>query len=570
MLARERALEFFDAAGIVLTDAEKDRVEIADFGLSNLGREGLQILTYVNTERVCAKEMALLPRQTCPEHRHPPVDGQPGKEETFRVRSGEVFLYVPGPATQPRQALLQHDHDARYTVFHEIHLRPGDQYTIYPDTPHWFQGGDEGAVVSEFSTPLNRCLRHLHGPGCAARNHDCRMTNFEIARKFTRIADILEIEGENPFKVRAYRRAAEVIENLPEPLAEIDARDALDTIPGFGEAIIAKSRDFLRTGTTKLYEQIKDKVPDGVVQMAAIPGIGPKTVRTLWKELGVTTVDELEAAARAGRVQKVAGFGPGKEKNLIEAIERARRLSERLPLYVALPYAERLARELSARPEVGRIAVAGSIRRRRDTVGDIDLVGTSSDPDATMEAFTRLPGITETLAQGPAETAVLCDLGLRVDLRLTTADNFGALLHHFSSGQAHNIHLRDLAEAKGLKINEYGVFDARSGAEKFRGEDEGQIYTALGLPFIDPELREDRGEIEAAQAGRLPRLIAEEDFRGQIHCHSTYSDGSATIRQMAEAAVARGYKYLAITDHSRSLVIANGLSRERLSPVAAP
>lgn len=390
------------------------------------------------------------------------------------------------------------------------------------------------------------------------------MTNHEIARRFSRIGDILEIQGENPFKVRAYRRAAEAIDELVEPLADIDARGGLEDLPGFGEAIIAKTRDFLHTGTTRLYEQIKDAVPEGVVQMAAIPGIGPKTVKTLWETLGVVTVAELEAAARAGRVRAVAGFGAGKERNLLEAIERSRRLSERLPAHIALPYARRLARALAARPEVGRVEIAGSLRRGRDTVGDIDLVGTSSDPEATMAAFTRLPGITDTLATGPADTAVLSDLGLRVDLRLTSPDNFGALLHHFSSGQAHNIHLRDLAEARGLKINEYGVFDAATGAERFQGEDEAQVYAALGLPFIEPELREDRGEIEAAQAGRLPCLLTEADFRGQLHCHSTHSDGTASIREMAEAAMALGYEYLAITDHSPAVRVANGLGRDRL------
>lgn len=390
------------------------------------------------------------------------------------------------------------------------------------------------------------------------------MTNYEIARRFSRIGDILEIQGENPFKVRAYRRAAEVIDGLVEPLADIEARGALGDIEGFGPAIAAKTRDFLRTGTTKLYEQIKDAVPPGVLAMAAIPGIGPKTVRTLWEALGVTTTEELAEAARAGRVRAVPGFGPGKEKNLLEAIERAGRLSERLPLYVALPYAERLARELSARPEIRRVEVAGSLRRGRATIGDIDLVGASGDPGATMAAFAGLPGITEVLETGPSKTAALCDLGLRVDLRLTGEENFGALLHHFSSGQAHNIQLRDLAEARGLKINEYGVFDAATGEERFRGEDEAQVYAALGLPAIPPELREGRGEIEAARQNRLPGLVAEADFRGQLHCHSTYSDGSADIRAMAEAALARGYEYLAITDHSRSLSIANGLSRDRL------
>lgn len=390
------------------------------------------------------------------------------------------------------------------------------------------------------------------------------MTNHEIARRFGRIGDILEIQGENPFKVKAYRRAAEAIDDLVEPLADIEARGALADISGFGEAIIAKTRDFLTTGTTVLYERIKDAVPAGVIAMAAVPGVGPKTAKALHDALGVSSVAELEAACRDGRVRTVAGFGAAKEQNLFEAIERSRRLSERAPLYVALPYAERMVRQLAARPEVGRVEIAGSLRRGRDTVGDIDLVGTSSDPAATMEAFAHLPEVTDVIEIGPAKSAVLTDLGLRADLRLGKPGDFGALLHHFSSGREHNRKLRDLAESRGLKINEYGVFDAKTGEEKSGGADEGEIYAALGLPFVPPELREDNGEIEAAQTGTLPNLVTLADIRGQLHCHSTHSDGSATIREMAEAALARGYEYLAITDHSPFVGVANGLNRDRL------
>lgn len=391
-----------------------------------------------------------------------------------------------------------------------------------------------------------------------------KLSNHEVARRFARIADVLEIQGENQFKVRAYRRAEETIEGLLEPLADLDARGALAEMPGFGEAILAKTRDFLTKGTTKLYEQIKDAVPQGVLEMASIPGIGPKTAKALNAALGVASVAELEAAAKAEKVRTVAGFGALKEKSLIEAIERNRRLTERQPLGIALPYAERMVRELKARPEVTLASVAGSLRRRKDTVGDIDLVAATSDPEATAEAFAHLPGITEVTAKGKAEVVGYCDLGLRVDLRMGKAEDFGALLHHFSSGREHNWQLREIAERKGLKINEYGIFDAKTGMEKFQGDDEAQVYEALGLPFIPPELREGHGEIAAAEAGELPTLVSEADFKGQLHCHSTYSDGSASVRQMAEAAMARGYSYLAITDHSRSLVIANGLSRERI------
>ena len=392
------------------------------------------------------------------------------------------------------------------------------------------------------------------------------MTNYEIARRFERIGDILEIQGENPFKIKAYRRASETIDELTEPLADIEARNGLGDIPGFGEAIVAKTRDFLQTGTTKLYEQIKNSVPVGVVEMAAVSGVGPKTAKALWDALGVTSVAELEAAAHAERIRSVSGFGASKEKNILEAIERSRRLRERLPLYVALPYAERLARELKTRPEVSDAHVAGSLRRGRDTVGDLDLVAATTDPAATAEAFLQLPGVADVIEKGEHKVAALTDLGLRVDLRLGKPSEFVPLLHHFSSGREHNRQLRELAEERGLKINEYGVFDVKTNAEVAGASDsETDLYKAVGLPLIPIELREGRGEIkDAQQSGQTPALVSEADFRGQLHCHSTYSDGTATVREMAEAARARGYQYLAITDHSRSLQVANGLSRDRL------
>ena len=390
------------------------------------------------------------------------------------------------------------------------------------------------------------------------------MTNHEIAQRFQQIADTLEIQGENPFKVRAYRRAVQAIEELVEPLVEIERRGELAEIPGFGEAIVAKTQDFLTKGTTKLYEQLKNAVPPGVLKIAAAPGIGPKTAKALWEALGVNTLDELEAAAKEGRVRTAPGFGANKEQKILEAIERNRRLSERIPLFDAMPYAERLAAALAARPEVLRAEAAGSVRRRKDTIGDLDLVVASTDPKGTEAAVAELPGVTEILTSGPAKVAAMTYLGLRLDVLLGKPEDYGALLHHFSSGRQHNIELRELAESKGLKINEYGVFDARTGKELFQGDDESQIYTALGLPYIEPELREGRGEIQAATRNALPKLITEADFRGQLHEHTTWSDGKATVREMAEAAIERGYEYLAITDHSRSLQIANGLSRERL------
>ncbi|HVK05043.1 MAG TPA: PHP domain-containing protein, partial [Armatimonadaceae bacterium] len=390
------------------------------------------------------------------------------------------------------------------------------------------------------------------------------MTNHEIALRFARIADILEIQGENAFKVRAYRKAAETIAEMDESLADVEARGALGDIPGFGPAILGKTRDFLTKGTTKLWDEVKDAFPLGVVRMAAVPGIGPTTVRTLWKELGVGSVEELEAAAKEGRVRGVPGFGPAKEKNLLEAIERWRRLSERAPLYVALPYAERLVRALRARPEVVHADAAGSLRRGRDTVGDIDVVVATTDPGATSDAVAALPGITEVFEKGDRKVSAVNDLGLRTDFRFGAPDDYGALLLHFSSGREHNVRLREYAEERGLKINEYGVWDVKTGDEKYQGAEEAGVYGALGLPWIPPELREGRDEIELAAAGRLPELVTLEQFRGQLHEHSTWSDGSASIRDMVEAALARGWDYVAITDHSPLVTVANGLSRERI------
>ena len=392
------------------------------------------------------------------------------------------------------------------------------------------------------------------------------MTNHEIAQRFQRIADALEVQGENPFKIRAYRNAVEIIDELGEPLSDIAARNALEQIPGFGEALVAKTKDFLTRGTTKLYDEVTQTVPQGVLEMAAIPGIGPKTVKTLWETLGVASVSELETAAQQEKIRAVSGFGAAKEQKILEAIARSRRLSERLPLFIALPYAERFAAALSRLPDVTRAEPAGSIRRRKDTVGDLDFVVATTDPAITEPAIAALPQLTEILESGPSKVAALCDLNLRVDIRMGKPEDFGALLHHFSSGQAHNIQLRDFAEAKNLKINEYGVFD-KTGAEvaaTIAATDDNAIYAALGLPPIPVELREGRGEIELAAQGKLPRLIEEADFRGQLHEHSTWSDGAASIRDMAEAAIARGYEYLAITDHSPLVRVANGLNRDRL------
>lgn len=388
--------------------------------------------------------------------------------------------------------------------------------------------------------------------------------NHEIARIFSEIADLMEVREDSPFKVRAYRKAADTIEALTESLEGIAARGALEEIPGIGKAIAEKITDICRTGTTKLYEELRAEVPAGLVEILAIPGIGPSKVRALYEGLGIKSVDELETAAREHRLQGVAGMGAKTEENILHAIEAHRRRSQRWPLGKALPYAERLAAAVARGSGAARVEVLGSIRRRVETIGDIDLGAETTEPERVMETFVHLPQVKEILVSGPASTRVRTDAGIQVDLRVARPEDFGFLVHHFTGSKPHNIRLREIAERRGARISEYGIFAAGTDRELTTGEDEAEVYRFLGLPDIPPELREDRGEIEAAEAGTLPVLITEADIRGNLHSHTTWSDGTASIEGMAEAARARGFRYLAITDHSKALGITNGLDEERL------
>jgi DNA polymerase (family X) len=390
------------------------------------------------------------------------------------------------------------------------------------------------------------------------------ISNHEIARIFNEIADLMEVREDSPFKVRAYRKAAETIEGLTESLESIAARGELEKIPSIGKAIAEKITDICRTGTTPLYDELRAEVPSGLVDILAIPGIGPSKVRALHEALGISSIDELEAAAREHRVRNVAGMGAKTEENILHAIEAHRRRSQRWPLGKALPYSEQLAASLSQQSGGVRVEVLGSIRRRVDTIGDIDLGAETTEPERVMAAFVRLPHVKEVLVSGPASTRVRTHAGIQVDLRAARPEDFGFLVHHFTGSRAHNIRLREIAERRGARISEYGIFAAGTDQELTAGEDEAEVYRFLGLPDIPPELREDRGEIEAAQAGTLPNLITESDIRGNLHSHSTWSDGTVSIEAMANAARARGHRYIAITDHSKALGITNGLDEERL------
>ncbi|MBC8140899.1 MAG: hypothetical protein H7Y38_05600 [Armatimonadetes bacterium] len=377
------------------------------------------------------------------------------------------------------------------------------------------------------------------------------MNNAEIAARFTRIADILEIQGENFFKVKAYRNAAATILDLDEPLSDLDKRGVLTELPGFGEAIVGKTRDFLSTGTTALYERIKNDVPEGVVQMARIPGLSPKSVKTLTDALGVSTVDELEAAARAEKVRDVAGFGAAKEAKLLENIARWRRLSETLPLYLALALANRYADAVRAFPETQRVEVCGEIRRGCETVSGVYLLVDTPTPIPALQAAAQLPGVTGTLDKSSSHITLATEAG--VPLTVATYD---AGLRWSAWGFAH------LAATGSAEF--YESLEPGNATNTVSLATEADVFAAMGLPFIPPELRDTPGIVQTVRENGVPMLITVADFRGQLHEHSTGSDGAASIREMAEAALMRGYEYLAITDHSRSLTIANGMTRALL------
>lgn len=387
-------------------------------------------------------------------------------------------------------------------------------------------------------------------------------SNADVARAFNELADYLDLLGENPYKTRAYRNAAKTLETLHEPIAQVAAEGRLGELPGFGVAIEAKTKDILATGTTKALEEARRKAPATLLPLLYLPGIGAKTIHEIWQGINVTSLEELKKAAEEGRIRTLPGMGEKTELKILDAIERHGRYSQRMFLSTAKTLAARLAGQLRNRPEVEKMMYAGSARRGEETVGDIDLVGSSRDRAATMDAFANLPAVAQVLVKGESSTRVLLASGVECDLRLVSPGDFGMLLHHFTGSKAHNIHLREIAERRGMKINEYGI---SRGDEKIpTGDDENAIYDVLGMQPIPPELRENTGEIEAAEKHNLPHLIEIKDIRGDLHAHTNQSDGKDTIETMALAAKACGYEYLAITDHSQSLGITNGLSPERL------
>lgn len=388
------------------------------------------------------------------------------------------------------------------------------------------------------------------------------MKNQEIARQFSEMGDLLELKGDNPFKIRAYRRAALNIEGLPMPVEGLSGKE-LREIPGIGEELAAKIEEYLQSGAMHAHEKLKGELPPGILSLLAVPGLGPKTAKLLSEKLHVANVEELERLAREHRLAGIPGIQQKSEENILKGIASMKRSRERHPLGLILPVAMEIVEQLKKAAAVGRIEIAGSIRRRRETAKDIDMVATTDFPEEVMAVFVGLPQVERVIMHGPTRSSVVISDGVQVDLRVVEPASFGAALAYLTGSKGHNILLRDMAVKQGLKINEYGIFREKDGSRLGGGEEE-DVYRLLGLPYIPPELREDLGEVEAALTGKLPRLITAGDIRGDLHCHSRWSDGAHTFEELAQAAQARGYAYIALTDHSHGLGVAHGLSIERL------
>jgi len=390
------------------------------------------------------------------------------------------------------------------------------------------------------------------------------MKNQHVARILNEIADMLEMQGVE-FKPRAYRRAARTIESLGEPIEDVYAKGKLLDLPGVGDAIAKKVAEIIDTGTLGYYEELKKKTPVDLESLLAVEGIGPKTVRLLYKKLGVKSLEDLQRAAEEHKIREVKGLGPKTEENILGSIQMTKRSRGRTLLGDALPIAseicERLRNVMRTARESVQVEAAGSLRRMKDTVGDIDIVASCKTASLLSEEFARLPGIQKILEKGETKSSILFDNHLQVDLRVVEEPSFGSALMYFTGSKDHNIALRKLAISHGFKLNEYGLF---KGEQQIAGRTEDEIYGRLGLESIPPELREDRGEVEAALKHQLPTLLPYDGIRGDLQLHTRWSDGQQSIEDMAQAAKNLGYEYIVITDHYSKMPIVNGLNEQRL------
>ena len=391
------------------------------------------------------------------------------------------------------------------------------------------------------------------------------MENKSIADIFTGIADILDIQGENPFRIRSYRNAARTIADMGERVqALVSAGKNLEEIPGIGKSIHEKIEEILSTGKCQLLEELRSKIPPGLTELLKLEGLGPKKVKLLYDQLQVDSVDRLEKAAQSGRLRNLDGMGMKTEEKILKSIEQYRAGMGRFKLSVGFTYTEALKKYLEGVPGVKRLDSAGSFRRRQETIGDLDILAICNRGCQIMDRFAEYEDVAEVIAKGETKSSVRLRDGLQVDIRVLAEENYGAALHYFTGSKAHNVAIREKAKALGLKVSEYGVFRAKD-EKRLSGAKEEDVFQAVGLPFIPPELREDRGEIQAAEKGQLPRLIELADIRGDLQMHTVATDGKNSIRDMAEKAGEMGYSYIAITDHSKAVRVAGGLGEKEMA-----
>jgi len=388
------------------------------------------------------------------------------------------------------------------------------------------------------------------------------MNNRQIAAILFEVADLLELKSVK-FKPVAYRRAAHVIETLPEELAGMDQKGKLEEIPGVGTHIAAKIHEILGTGRLAYLDRLKAEIPEGVWELADLEGIGPKKALLLSRELGITNVQQLEEAAKAGKIRDLAGFGEKSEQNILQSIGQKQKAPGRYLLGDILPEAEAIRDQLAGLPITKLISLAGSIRRMKETIGDVDVLATSPEPEKMMSVFTSLHEVDRIIGKGPTKSSVILKSGVQVDLRVVEEDEYWTALMYFTGSKDHNIALRRRALERNWRLNEYGLVDLATG-KKLPGASEQELYVTLGLPYIEPELRESRGEIEAAESGTLPNVIPYNAIKGDLHVHTTWSDGLHTIAEMAAASQVLGYEYIAICDHSKSTEISRGLTEEMI------
>jgi DNA polymerase (family 10) len=391
------------------------------------------------------------------------------------------------------------------------------------------------------------------------------MENKSIADILTEIADVLDIQGENPFRVRSYRNAARTIADMSQSVkALIKSGAKLEEIPGIGKSLEEKIEEIVSTGRCRFLEELQAKVPPGLTELLKLEGLGPKKVKLLYDELGVDSVDRLEKAAQAGRLRDLAGMGVKTEEKVLKSVEQYRAGMGRFKLSVGFTYAQALLDYLKNVPGLKRLDPAGSFRRRRETIGDLDILAICGKGCKVMDRFSKYGDVAEVLSSGETKSSVRLKCGLRVDVRVLEEESYGAALHYFTGSKAHNVAVRERAKELGLKVSEYGVFRAKD-EKRLSGADEEDVFKAVGLPFIPPELREDRGEIQAAEKGELPKLIEPADIRGDLQMHTKATDGKNSITEMAHKAKEMGYAYIAITDHSKAVRVAGGLDEKGLA-----